>query len=150
MNKEEVNVRFAELGDLDFLKQKSGLSRERLLQKIQRDEILIVSVGDEPVGQLWFAFLWSTIPLIERIHLEEGYRKRGLSRVLLGYLEIYLQAGGYHVLYSSSQVDEPEPQAWHRYLGFAECGVIAGLNDGGIGEVFFRKAIMGDRTINIL
>jgi hypothetical protein len=26
-------------------------------------------------------------------------------------------------------------------LGFEECGVINGLNDGGVGEVFFRKAL---------
>jgi GNAT superfamily N-acetyltransferase len=141
MNKDEVMVRIAAPGDLDFLNQKSELPRERLLQKIQRDEILILSVDDEPVGHLWFAFLWSTIPFIDLIYITEDYQKQGLSRILLGYLERYLQARGYNVLYSSSQMDEPEPQAWHRHLGFAECGMIAGLNDGGIGEVFFRKAI---------
>ena len=44
-------------------------------------------------------------------------------------------------LYSSSQVDEPPPQAWHRHMGFQECGIIAGINEGGVGEVFFRKAL---------
>jgi predicted GNAT superfamily acetyltransferase len=141
MNEAGVMVRIAEPGDLDFLKQKSGLPRERLLQKIQRDEILILSVGDELVGYLWFAFLWSEIPLIDLIYIKEDFQKRGLSRVLLGYLESFLQMRGYGVLYSSSQLDEPEPQAWHRHVGFEECGMIAGLNDGGIGEVFFRKAI---------
>jgi len=134
-------VRLAVTGDLDFIKQKSGLPRERLLQKIQRDEILILSVNDEPVGHLWFAFLWSEIPFIDLIYIKQDYQKRGLSRVLLGFLEAYLQKSGYDVLYSSSQMDEPEPQAWHRHVGFKECGVITGLNDGGIGEVFFRKVI---------
>jgi predicted GNAT superfamily acetyltransferase len=141
MIEDEVMVRIAAPGDLDFLKQKSGLPQERLLQKIQREEILILCVDDEPVGHLWFAFMWSTIPFIDLIYITEDHQKRGLSRILLGYLEMYLQASGYNVLYSSSQMDEPEPQAWHRHLGFAECGMIAGLNDGGIGEVFFRKAI---------
>jgi len=36
-------------------------------------------------------------------------------------------------------VDEPEPQAWHRHMGFVECGIINGINENGIGEVFFRK-----------
>ena len=134
-------VRLAVTGDLDFIKQKSGLPRERLLQKIQRDEILILSVNDETVGHLWFAFLWSEIPFIDLIYIKQDYQKRGLSRVLLGFLEAYLQKSGYDVLYSSSQMDEPEPQAWHRHVGFKECGVITGLNDGGIGEVFFRKVI---------
>lgn len=141
MIKEEVMVRIAAPGDLEFIKQKSGLPRERLLQKIQRDEILILSVDDEPVGHLWFAFLWSEIPFIDLIFIKEDFQKRGLSRVLLGYLEEYLQAHGYDVLYSSSQMNEPEPQAWHRHMGFEECGVITGLNHGAIGEVFFRKAI---------
>ena len=134
-------VRIAASGDLDFIKQKSGLPRERLLQKIQRDEILILSVNDEPVGHLWFAFLWSEIPFIDLIYIKEDYQKRGLSRVLLGFLEAYLQESGFDVLYSSSQMDEPEPQAWHRHVGFEECGVISGMNDGGIGEAFFRKVI---------
>ena len=134
-------VRIAASGDLDFIKQKSGLPRERLLQKIQRDEILILSVNDEPVGHLWFAFLWSEIPFIDLIYIKEDYQKRGLSRVLLGFLEAYLKESGYDVLYSSSQMDEPEPQAWHRHVGFEECGVISGMNDGGIGEAFFRKVI---------
>jgi hypothetical protein len=27
---------------------------------------------------------------------------------------------------------------WHRKMGFAECGIINGINEAGIGEVFFR------------
>ena len=42
---------------------------------------------------------------------------------------------------SSSQADEPEPQTWHRAIGFEECGIISGLNEGGIGEIFFRKKL---------
>ena len=141
MTKERVMVRIAAPGDLDFIKQNSRLPRERLLQKIQQDEILILRVNDEPVGHLWFGFLWSTIPFIDLIYIKQDYQKRGLSRVLLGFLEAYLEESGYDVLYSSSQMDEPEPQAWHRHVGFEECGVISGINDGGIGEVFFRKVI---------
>jgi len=48
---------------------------------------------------------------------------------------------GFDVLYSSSQVDEPKPQAWHRHMGFEECGVINGINQGDIGEIFFRKRL---------
>ena len=36
------------------------------------------------------------------------------------------------------KADEPAPQSWHRHMGFAECGVISGLNEG-IGEIFFVK-----------
>ena len=60
---------------------------------------------------------------------------------MLAYLEAYLRKRGYNVLMSSSQLDEPEPQAWHRRVEVEECGIINGLNEGGIGEVFFRKKL---------
>lgn len=41
---------------------------------------------------------------------------------------------------SSSSEDEAEPQAWRRHMGFVECGFIAGMNEGGVGEVFSVKA----------
>jgi hypothetical protein len=52
-----------------------------------------------------------------------------------------LRGQGCPALYSSSQADEPEAQAWHRRVGFEECGLIAGINRGGVGEVFFRKQL---------
>jgi hypothetical protein len=60
---------------------------------------------------------------------------------MLEYLEEALRSSGHSVLFSSSQVDEAEPQTWHRRMGFRECGIINGVNDGGVGEVFFAKDI---------
>lgn len=31
-------------------------------------------------------------------------------------------------------------EAWHRHMGFEECGFITGINDG-VGELFLRKAL---------
>jgi hypothetical protein len=30
---------------------------------------------------------------------------------------------------------------WHRHMGFVECGFLAGVNSGGVGEVFFVKSL---------
>jgi hypothetical protein len=57
------------------------------------------------------------------------------------YVSKVVTRRGHAALYSSSQVDEPEPQAWHRRAGFKERGILTGLNDGGVGEVFFRKSL---------
>lgn len=141
MEEKEINVRMAVPGDLDFVNQHHCLPRAVVQRKILHEEIFLLIFDGEPVGQLRLAFLWSTIPYIELIHIESNFRKRGYSRILLGYLEEHLRRGGYDVLYSSSQVDEPEPQGWHRHMGFEACGLINGLNQGGIGEVFFRKAL---------
>jgi GNAT superfamily N-acetyltransferase len=69
----------------------------------------------------------------------EAYQKHGYSRHFLEFVEEYLRNMGFDVLFSSSQVDDPNLQAWYRHMGFEECGIINGINDGGIGEVFFRK-----------
>lgn len=139
--KEEVMVRMAVPKEHDFISQQSQLASKVLIRKIKQDEIILLIVNGEPVGQLQIGFLWSEIPFIDLIYINETFRKRGLSRIMLGFLEDHLRVRGYQVLYSSSQMDEPEPQAWHRYMGFEACGVINGLNPGGIGEVFFRKAL---------
>lgn len=140
MGEDHITVRLAAVADLPAVDH-GQIPQEMILRKLRQGEIILLFVNDQPVGQLWFAFLWSTIPFIDLIYINETYRKRGLSRILLGFLEDHLRACGYAVLYSSSQLDEAEPQAWHRYMGFEACGMINGLNEGGIGEVFFRKAL---------
>jgi hypothetical protein len=64
-----------------------------------------------------------------------------VGRALLKFVEQDPRARGHRTLYSSSQANEIQPQTWHRHVGFEECGFIAGINDGGIDEVFFRKKL---------
>jgi len=68
-------------------------------------------------------------------------RKVADGDALLARTEAELASQGHAALFSSSQAEEPEPQAWPRRVGFEECGLLAGLNEGGVGEVFFRKAL---------
>jgi GNAT superfamily N-acetyltransferase len=86
-------------------------------------------------------YLWDCVPFIDLIIIDAAYRKLGLSHILLGFVEEHFRKQGYTILYSSSQLDEPAAQTWHRHMGFEECGMINGLNPGGIGEVFFRKPL---------
>lgn len=95
------------------------------------------------VGYLWFEYLWLLVPYIGLIWVVEDQRQQGIGKAMLRYLENVLLEQEHTALYSSSQANEPEPQAWHRHVGFEECGFIAGINEGGVGEVFFRKDLMG-------
>lgn len=135
----DISVRHATHGDLSFVGQDGYIKPEEIQRKIDRGEVLLAEVEGEPAGYLRVEFLWSMQPYLSLIRVLDRYRRRGVSRALLGYLEDTLRTRGHSVLFSSSQVDEAEPQAWHRHMGFEESGVINGLNEGGVGELFFRR-----------
>jgi len=134
-------VRLAVPGDLVFIQRKCHFTEKAALWKIGEDQIFLLTVDDDPAGYLSIGYLWSTVPYIDMLWIGEDYRNKGFSRDLLGFVEAYLKERGNALLYSSSQADEAEPQAWHRHMGFVECGVISSLNEGGIGEIFFRKKL---------
>lgn len=141
MTANPITVRFAALDDLDFVRARSDLAPEILRRKVDWQEIVIAERADCRVGYAQLEYLWSKIPYLALIWVIEGQRQSGVGRALLAFLESFLQAQDHRFLYSSSQVDEPAPQAWHRRMGFEECGIIAGINSGGVGEVFFRKRL---------
>ncbi|HDN79435.1 MAG TPA: GNAT family N-acetyltransferase [Chloroflexi bacterium] len=137
-----MKVRFAGLKDLEWcIREDSDVDPEVLRWKVEHQEIIIAEVDGQPVGYLRLEYLWSQVPYIGLIWVLPGYRRRGIGRAMLRFLEEFLRSKGHRVLYSSSQANEPEPQAWHRHVGFQECGFIAGINEGGVGEVFFHKSL---------
>ena len=99
---------------------------------------MIAEWNGKRVGYVRLEYLWSIVPYIALIRVLPEYRRQGAGKALLRFIETFLREAGHEALYSSSQADEPEPQAWHRHVGFEECGFIAGINES-VGEVFFRK-----------
>ncbi len=139
MSPNNISVRAASADDLDLVGRDGYLPKGVLQKKIEAGEVFLVNLDDIPCGYLRLEFLWSVIPYIALIWVREDQRKKGAGRALLEFVEGHLQDQGHTCLYSSSQVNEPPPQAWHRHMGFEECGLISGINEGGLGEVFFRK-----------
>ena len=137
-----ISVRHAQVADLEFVSQDGYASKEIIRRKILEGEVFVTEKDDDLVAYLGLEYLWSNVPYISLIQVLEPFRKQGIGRALLTFVEDALRAKGHSAIYSSSQADEPPPQAWHRHMGFQECGIIAGINEGGIGEVFFRKAIV--------
>ena len=136
-----ISLRLAQDSDLGFVSQDGYTSEEVIQKKIEAGEVFVAEKDGASVGYLRLEYLWSSEPYISLIRVLESFRKQGVGRALLSYVEDTLRSNGHSALYSSSQVDEPPPQAWHRHMGFQECGIIAGINKGGVGEVFFRKAL---------
>ena len=141
MSEPEIVVRVATAGDLAFVSQDGYLPDFVVERKVSDGDVSIALRGGEPVGYLRLEWLWSKLPYIELIRVLEPSRRVGVGQALLAHVAAEVASRGHAVLYSSSQADEPEPQAWHRRMGFQECGLLAGLNEGGVGEVFFRKAV---------
>lgn len=136
-----ITVRFARPDDLPFISEGRGIAPEILLRKIDEHEVIVAEREGRAVGHARLDYLWSKIPYLSLILTIDEQRRTGVGRALLRFIEDFLRTRGHEVLYSSSQVDEPEPQTWHRHMGFTECGIIAGINRGGVGEVFFRKEL---------
>ena len=146
---EEIVVRFARLDDLDFAYQDGYITAKILKSKIEAqlalnpdciEDMVIAEWNGKRVGYVRLEYLWSIVPYIALIRVLPEYRRQGVGKALLRFIETFLRNAGHEALYSSSQADEPEPQAWHRHVGFVECGFITGINDG-IGEVFFYKRL---------
>ena len=138
---DQIKVRFANQVDLDecIALDHPITPAEVIKRKVEQREVTVAEKGGRLVGYLRFEYLWSVVPYIALIWVVEDQRQQGIGRALLHYLENVLLEQGHTVLYSSSQANEPGPQAWHRHVGFEECGFITGINEGGIGEVFFHK-----------
>src|SRR5690349_11391053 len=139
---EPISARWATPSDIEFLKTagRSHLPENILQRKIPWNEVAVAEADGALAGYLYLDHIWSSVPFISIIWVSESHRKKGVGRALLGFVEMQARAQGCEMLYSSSQLDEPEPQAWHRHMGFEECGIWSGHNDG-VGEVFFRKRL---------
>jgi N-acetylglutamate synthase-like GNAT family acetyltransferase len=134
-------VRFANANDIDFVSLDGFIPKETVARKIALNEVILAEIDSQPVGYLRLEYLWSMVPYIALITVLPSHRRGGTGKAMLNFTSAYLAESGHEWLYSSSQVDEPEPQAWHRHMGFEDCGLLTGINEGGISEIFFRKKI---------
>jgi GNAT superfamily N-acetyltransferase len=138
----EPVIRIATEADLAWLEthdpHHSAGTRAR---KVAAEEVFLAEVSGERVGLLRLDWLWSLQAFVARVWVAPAHRRRGVGRAFLRHLDAHLGRAGYRTLLSSSQADEAGPQAWHRRMGFVECGILAGHNEGGVGEIFFRRRL---------
>jgi GNAT superfamily N-acetyltransferase len=138
----EIVVRPGDDDDLAWLVANDGhLDESGLRSKLATGEIVVAEITGERVGLLRLDHLWSAVPFVALVRVVEPARRRGVGRALVAFTADRARARGADVLLSSATADEAAPQAWHLAVGFEECGFIAGLNPGGVGEVVFRMAL---------
>lgn len=137
-----VRIRFAQRADLPYLERElSRVRRDRLARKIEAKEVVVADRDGEPVGVLDLDYLGAESPYMSLLRVDPALRRSGIGTALLTFAEDHLRRRGFRVLYTSATGNEPEPQTWHRRMGFVECGVLEGFNEGGVAEVFFRKPL---------
>ncbi|MFZ5354883.1 MAG: GNAT family N-acetyltransferase [Bacillota bacterium] len=134
-----IIVRFAEMKDLEACVEFDHSKREDIIEsKINLHEIIVAERCGQIIGYIKLEYIWTELPYLSLILLKPEHRGKGIGTLMLNYLVDFLQINGFELLLSSSQVDEAEPQKWHRKKGFVECGILNGINEGNIGEVFFK------------
>lgn len=137
-----LQIRFATSADADWcIAQDRLVPAEVVRQKIEAGEMLVAERKGTAIGHLRLEYLWSKFPFIALVRVDEECRNQGIGRALLRFLEGLLRERGHRVLLSSSMANDPAAQAWHRAVGFRECGFLAAINAGGVGEVFFSKTL---------
>jgi len=156
--KTSISVRLAELKDLDFCIKsdfqhvdayRGRMFMEKYLRReIEANNVIVAEVDGKLVGYLRIEYLGLIAPYLGIVGVNEEYQRKGIGTAMIKFLEAYLvkrkghkvfKLNGQAVLHSSAEATATESQAWHRAVGFQECGIIAGCNEGGIGEIFFRK-----------
>jgi GNAT superfamily N-acetyltransferase len=137
-----ASVRLAQPLDIAKLQRLDRWPKEHIWQhKIAGAEVIVLELDTEIIGLIRYEVLWTTVPFMGLIVIEEAHRNKGYSTLLLEFLKEQLRSQGYLALLSSSQTDEPTPQAWHRHMGFKSNGIIENIADDDVGEIVYRMML---------
>ena len=133
-------ITYANKKDLAWLTRNDKyVSGEVLGKKITSREILIAKSGKSVVGWLRFGFFWDSIPFINRLHIEEKYRKQGIGKSMVEFFEKEMKRKKHKFVMLSSMASE-EAQYFYRKLGYKDIGGLVILKEEGL-ELFFKKEL---------
>ncbi|MBX9137430.1 MULTISPECIES: GNAT family N-acetyltransferase [unclassified Clostridium] len=138
----DLKIRFAEINDLDSCVELDlHKNIDTIKNKISMKEVIVAESNNEVIGCLKIEYIWTHLPFISYIVIKNDFRASGVGKSMLTFLEEYLRNNGQDTLLSSTMTDALRPQKWHLKMGFVECGMLCGINDDGVGEIFFKKAL---------
>ena len=138
----DLKIRFAEIHDLDSCVELDLHKNIDIIKnKITMNEVIVAEVNNEVIGCLKIEYIWTHLPFISYIVIRKDFRSSGIGKSMLSFLEGYLKKSGQSTLLSSTMTDAVNPQKWHLKMGFIECGMLCGINEDGVGEIFFKKAL---------
>jgi len=142
----DIKITYATSDDLKYLKKNDDhISPEKVAEKVERRQVIIVKDETTPIGWLRFGYLYDEIPFINMIALEDEHQKQGIGSKLVKFWEEEMKKAGYDMALTSSQANE-EAQHFYRKLGYEDAGSLLGINNepesvGVPAEVFFLKKL---------
>jgi ribosomal protein S18 acetylase RimI-like enzyme len=138
-----VSVRFAEgPTDLTWCVMHDGrLDEPELRRKVHAREVVVGDLDGELVGLLRLDYLLSTLPHLAQVRVVEHHRREGIGRALVTFVEQQGRSRGIDKILSSTRPDKTGAQAWHRQIGFTECGALEGFGPNGEATIFFLKML---------
>ena len=133
----DLKIRFAEMYDLDSCVELDLHKNTDIIKnKITMNEVIVAEVNNEVIGCLKIEYIWTHLPFISYIVIRKDFRSSGIGKSMLSFLEKHLREDGQSTLLSSTMTDAVNPQKWHLKMGFIGCGILCGINENGVGEIF--------------
>jgi L-amino acid N-acyltransferase YncA len=137
-----LEYRLGREGDLAGCLELDGTwSRDELASHVAGDLVYVAVDGGAVVGFARLESFWKPMPYLALIVVREAARGNGVGSGLLAFVRADLRARGYRTLLSSTTGGEEGPRRWHLRNGFADAGVLHGLNPDGVDELFYMLVL---------
>mgnify|MGYP005863264691 CR=1 FL=1 len=135
-----MDVRYGHESDFEWLQEHDEhVNHEWIKRCLHHGEYILAVDEKNRRGFLRFSMFWGNIPYMDLIWITKNYREKGIGSSLFLFWEKEMKKRKAKVLMTSSMLDEPEPQKWHKRNGFMKCGQITFGQEQPTSEIFFVK-----------
>lgn len=137
-----MSVAFAEPEDLDYLVDKDHIGRDRIEEKVARQEFIVARQDDHLVGFLRYGYFWDDVPFMYGLWVQEDLRSEGFGTRLISFWEEEMRKLGYDSVLTSTLSTNVRAQQLYRRLGYEDNGCL--LMPGEPLEVLLLKVFSGE------
>lgn len=117
-----LEIRYMQSSDKEFwYSLDRHLPETEFENKVRDQRGYVLLESGRPTGLLRYNLFWDNTPFCTMLFIEESSRKKGYGTLLMKHWEKDMKSRGYHMLLTSTQVDE-EAQHFYRKLGYQDCG----------------------------
>ncbi len=118
----QLVIRPAVRADLPEIRRfDSHIPPERLLACIDSGFVFVLCVGEATVGVCRWNLFWQSIPFLDLLYLDEGYRGIGYGTAVMAYWENTMAERGFRHVMLSTQEDETA-KFFYEKLGYHPAG----------------------------